>query len=873
MNKLKKAISIFLVFSLTFMVVVYALPGQCSAASVDVVPINWSSFSGAVPTDPLAVKEKTILLNACKYALTTWYDERYTSQDSQQYLNFVTSGSGEHPRPLAAMASVIATAIKTGIYDATVTGVTLETAKSKAIKLLTSVAYHHKANVGGTGAWDHSASFTANIYTGDTAFAGWLLWEDISSTDREYIRNMLEYEANYLLRVNVPYFKDKTGKVLIEGDTKMEENAWNARCLQMAVCMMPNHPNYNAWYNKMVEYQLSSTARPDDLNSSVIYNGKPLSQWLNGSNINNDGSVINHNIIQPVYSSCIGLNVFSAYGFTLAGKSTPKSAFFNDNYIYSALTDLNYTVGQVIPDTKSTVGQTGGPAREPGGTVYREENLDIANAIYFPQGNDWNNQNCNFPSLDSIIQLTVDGERLDNMSTKKGEYWENLHAQIILNMQARFQDGRTFQTGENTYSGAEDSAATNYASAYMMKWLMANYDKFSATNEVVSNDITTYTSADSVYSTVENFEQGLYWAQWGQGPANILAASSEYCNSETGSTKSMKVSFTPSANGAVQMNCNDSYILNIMKRTYKEIDSKGIRFWFKFTKGDTAKYKASFSIFSSYTIPGYSNNFGSSRIVADASGWASFSWDKFTTYISGQGNKTFASASKADKDAFFAGVTKVQILFDVTAGVETTAFFDDVQMFGNLSVPIGTTPQSTTPTTSTTSSTPTTTTITTASTTATTTTATETTIKTDPLINPYPTENGYLWGISNGENMVDLFLSKFTVPSDYDIVIWNTAEDRITEGKFGSGAIVKITQNGTIVSQYIVILYGDVDGDGTIGVIDLLKIKKHILGMRILTGYSLAAADTDRSNDHSINAIDLLVLKKHLLKIAPVKQN
>ncbi len=40
-------------------------------------------------------------------------------------------------------------------------------------------------------------------------------------------------------------------------------------------------------------------------------------------------------------------------------------------------------------------------------------------------------------------------------------------------------------------------------------------------------------------------------------------------------------------------------------------------------------------------------------------------------------------------------------------------------------------------------------------------------------------------------------------------------------------------------------LLGDVDGDGEIGLIDLLKAQKHILGAELLTGDSHDRADTN----------------------------
>jgi hypothetical protein len=149
------------------------------------------------------------------------------------------------------MSFGVAIAIRTGIYESSTTGVSLQEAKDKTILMVRSVAYDHKAN-GNRKVWggDWQAAHWA-YYTG---YAAWLLWDDFSPKDQSNIIQMIVAEADRFLPIVPLYYKDSTGKTLFPGDSKIEEDAWNAELLYLAAVMLPNHPHSNKWLNKAVEY-------------------------------------------------------------------------------------------------------------------------------------------------------------------------------------------------------------------------------------------------------------------------------------------------------------------------------------------------------------------------------------------------------------------------------------------------------------------------------------------------------------------------------------------------------------------------------------------------------------------------------------------
>lgn len=440
-------------------IVTFLLPVNSTQASsnLDVVPIKWGSFDKGNPTDKNSRRIKQILLNTNKYGLTTWWDiQKKFNQQTGTYLNF--GGTLEHEiRHPAAMSLGLATSLAFNIYEPLTTKVSKTEATDKTVKLISSLAYNHKANMNG-GWGDHWQSAHWAHFAG---FAGWLMWDDLSNIDREYVRQMVEHEANRLNNYSVPYWKKTDGTDNYPGDTKAEENAWNAQILQLATAMMPNHHNWNIWMNKNVELMISSAAVPSDKNNKSVLNGKAVKDWINGSNINEDGTVINHGFTHPDYMEFIAFNNTSALQYTLANMATPEAAFYHSDLVYKSFVELEFNSP---------------PSVLPGGTIYREGSPEI----YYPEGNDWGTERrMQFAMLDIFANVF----QYDQSLTKGGDYWEPYHAQQVLDMQNRHSDGHTYdEKNEDTYRGREEWVAHHAAWAWIAKWV-DHSEKFETTNQ------------------------------------------------------------------------------------------------------------------------------------------------------------------------------------------------------------------------------------------------------------------------------------------------------------------------------------------------------------------------------------------------------
>ena len=98
-----------------------------------------------------------------------------------------------------------------------------------------------------------------------------------------------------------------------------------------------------------------------------------------------------------------------------------------------------------------------------------------------------------------------------------------------------------------------------------------------------------------------------------------------------------------------------------------------------------------------------------------------------------------------------------------------------------------------------------------------------------------------------------------------------TASGGENTGNIGTGNLVKLYDtNGTLSGTYTVVVYGDINGDGDISSVDLLRVRKHLVQASTLSGVYSTAADTNK--DGSISSIDLLRVQKHIVNASKIQQ-
>lgn len=412
-----------------------------------VVPPDWNRLNPSSMTGDFEEGVRKMLLTANKFALNAWYaDRKGFDRQSGEFLDF--GGRIEaHIRPVAHQVFALAVSLKWNVYSPDAAGLPRDEAVRRTVRMVRSLCHHHKANEGKEGWGD---AWQSALWASQAALAGWFLWDELDAPGKTELVRMLEHEANRFLAYKVPYYQNKAGKILTPGDSKAEENAWNSTILVAANVMMPRHPNWQAWNDKAIELQVSSYSAPGDWEREESLNGFALNR-LNGSNINQDGTVINHNLVHPDYMTAIMGSSTNAWIYSIGGMNAPAGALFNGDRVYRALTDLDVGGGK---------------------TMYASQNGLPTSNMYYPQGNDWGyGRQANYWLMDIMADLF----HWDGASSIKGRSWAVARQQEMQRMQSRSTTGQYYQSpGEDKFDSREEWISYHLAFAYLGLWLHRN---------------------------------------------------------------------------------------------------------------------------------------------------------------------------------------------------------------------------------------------------------------------------------------------------------------------------------------------------------------------------------------------------------------
>lgn len=135
-------------------------------------------------------------------------------------------------------------------------------------------------------------------------------------------------------------------------------------------------------------------------------------------------------------------------------------------------------------------------------------------------------------------------------------------------------------------------------------------------------------------------------------------------------------------------------------------------------------------------------------------------------------------------------------------------------------------------------------------------------------IKKYKTENNYISKIGEKVTKAD-FLTNIAISDDLKVEIENTDSK---QELIGTNTKIKVKHklSDMLIEEYTCLVYGDINGDGEIDAIDLLKIRRYLLAKEKINGTYYKAMNVYMDND--IDALDLLKLRRYLLGKDSIEQ-
>ena len=290
---------------------------------------------------------------------------RYMVDDFQecQYPNSIEEPcgcfKGEHTmandergvRPNADLSMICAFLVKYGkpAGVALPEGISWEKIEDMAMKSLVFSYSTHKANqlkvCSGNNYWGstaaNDATWESSLWAMSVAYSAFFQWNKLSEQQRGYIYNLLKAECNYELNRTIP-----TG---YKGDTKAEENGWEADVLAVTLGLFPDDELAPQWFDRLRAFAINSYSHPSDAtNNSIIdewYDKKTVADYYIGQNLYDDYSLQNHNLFHTSYQNVVMQELGEA---ALALKMFQKELHGKETWKTNALMHHNQEVQDSI---------------------------------------------------------------------------------------------------------------------------------------------------------------------------------------------------------------------------------------------------------------------------------------------------------------------------------------------------------------------------------------------------------------------------------------------------------------------------------------------------------------------------------------------
>ncbi len=188
-------------------------------------------------------------------------------------------------------------------------GITWDNLRDWAARSLNYAYSTHKANRlypcknnsywGSTKVGD--SQWESSLWAMSVAYSAFFQWDSLTDAQRKAVEQLLVAECNYELERDIP-----TGYA---GDTKAEENGWEADVLAVALGLFPEHELADRWFARMREFAINSYSHSSDADNHTVidpdYDDTTVADLYKGQNLYDDWTLQNHNLFHTSYQNVV----------------------------------------------------------------------------------------------------------------------------------------------------------------------------------------------------------------------------------------------------------------------------------------------------------------------------------------------------------------------------------------------------------------------------------------------------------------------------------------------------------------------------------------------------------------------------------------
>ncbi len=146
---------------------------------------------------------------------------------------------------------------------------------------------------------DHQ--WESSLWAMSVAYSAWMQWNKLDETYKEKLYLLLKSECNYELQRDIP-----TG---YKGDTKAEENGWEADVLAATLGLFPNDSLAECWFRRLREFAVNSYSHPSDASNHRVvdswFDNATIADLYRGANLYPDWTLQNHDFFHTSYQNVV----------------------------------------------------------------------------------------------------------------------------------------------------------------------------------------------------------------------------------------------------------------------------------------------------------------------------------------------------------------------------------------------------------------------------------------------------------------------------------------------------------------------------------------------------------------------------------------